>query len=549
MTRYLQLDFLLQDDVVFSLRSSTQGDHEAMDRIPGSALWGWAASWLHRRFPADAQALAHAGLLRFGDARPLSATGQPTFPVPLSWSFDKGRGMAPERSGCLQADHLVNRSHQEAAAVLTTMSQAKGLRGGHVSASGEWVHARSQYRLRTALEAESGTARRSHLFGYQSLAAGQRFRGWLRIDDAASSHALDSLLSALHGTIRLGRSRSTEYGRVQISLSEVSSPELPATAGERITLWLLSDAQLRDIHGRPTLAPDGPSLGLQGARLLPGQSALRHRSYSAWNAHRHARTLERQVLTAGSVLVLERPGQAFTSAELARLAQGLGCDAEQGLGEVWINPPMLSTLKPRFEPTADPTLSNMAATVGTPTTRLAQFLSRQISAPERGADHQAWALAEAWTRRVARHLQACRRYRGVPPELTCGPGASQWGALASALEGCSGPESLTSQVFAAVLGLGNGDAAPGSAQGTSGVHRHVRRSEDWELRSDGPSLATLLHELINDQLGAGQTPGQPDWQALLRQAVHACHEIRRANLHTLDGLVRLSEQGASLQPA
>jgi CRISPR-associated protein Csx10 len=550
MTRHLQLDLYLQDDVVFSLRSATQGDHEALDRIPGSALWGWAATWLHRRFPAQAPALAHAGRLRFGDASPLSPTGQPCYPVPLAWLYDKGRAVAPEQDGRLQADQLINRSHHDAAAALTALLHAKGLRGGHVSACGERVQARSQYRLRTALEAESGTARRSHLFGYQSLAAGQRFRGLLQIDDTqgeALSRALDSLVSALSGTIRLGRSRSTEYGRVQVKLTEVAAPSQPVSQGDRVTLWLLSDAQLRDAHGRPALTPDGPSLGLPGARLVPAQSALRHRSYSAWNAHRHAHSVERQMMTAGSVLVLERPGQAFTPAELARLACGLGCDDGHGPAEVWVNPPLLSTLRPRFDNASVSAPLVTPAVVSPPRTALAQYLLRQIAAPDRGANHRAWALAEEWIQRVGRHLQACRRYRGVPTDSACGPTASQWGALAVALESCRGTGDVPERVFKAVLGLAEAEGDAGSAQGRSGVHQHLRRGEDWELRSDGPSLAMLMCELITEQLGT--VPGLPEWPARLRQAVHACQEIRRAELHTQAGLGKWAQKSPAPQPA
>ena len=57
--KHYQLDITLLDDLVFSQRSATQGNHAALDRIPGTALWGWAAAWLHRHHAGDAQALAH----------------------------------------------------------------------------------------------------------------------------------------------------------------------------------------------------------------------------------------------------------------------------------------------------------------------------------------------------------------------------------------------------------------------------------------------------------------------------------------------------------
>ena len=77
--------------------------------------------------------------------------------------------------------------------------------------------------------------------------------------------AIVSQLGPLGGEreVQLGRGKGVHYGRARVCLSEVPSEPLPATPLDGLlTLWLLSDACLRDAQGLPTLQPDGTSLGL-----------------------------------------------------------------------------------------------------------------------------------------------------------------------------------------------------------------------------------------------------------------------------------------------
>jgi len=531
------LDITLLDDVVFSVRPATQGDHECLDRVPGTALWGWAAAWLHRHHPQHAVPLAHEGRLQFSDARPLSPSSAPSWPTPLVWAADKGSTKPHVLEGQLQGSALMNLSHPQADPA--KFAQAKGLRGGYVSAHGELSHPQTRFRLKTALDPSSGTVASGQLFGYDSLQADQQFQARLGVAADADPAVVQALLSAL-GHARLGRSRSGEYGRVQVSVKPTEALPAPALQGERLTLWLLSDALLRDTHGRPCVAPDHNALGLPGACFMPEYSALRQRSYSPWNAHRNTYGVERQVLVAGSVLVFERPGQPFTHDELQRLQAGLGTERHHGLGEMYVNPPLLQAVQPVFSarptaPAAKPADPACAAGTATGTTPLMAFLQRRISFAEAG---HAEALESQWIGKVAAHLRSSRRYQGTPLAQPLGPSASQWGRLASELQGCNRWEDLDSKVFRNVLDIAD-EGAPASAQGRSGVHQSLRTSEDWNVRASGDRKDTLgiclkglLQACLKDAQGL-------QWRAFLRSAVHACNEIRRMDLHLQAKLQKL----------
>ncbi len=551
--KHYQLDITLLDDLVFSQRSATQGNHAALDRIPGTALWGWAAAWLHRHHAGDAQALAHEEGLRFTDARPLSPHGLPTFVVPLSWVYDKGdtegyfikntEGTASKR---LHAQKLRNLAHADAKA--DDFKQAKGLRGGYVSEAGEHVTPDTQYRLRTALQEETGTARAGQLFGYQSLQAGQRFRATMQVAAGVPAAPVEALLRAMAQQVRLGRSRSGEYGRVRVSIQEMPAPVVaPSVRGQRVVVWLLSDALLRDAHGRPCLTPEPTVMGLPGARFVPQHSALRHRRYSAWNAHRNTYATECQVIQAGSVWVFERD-RAFTPEELRQLQGGVGVSGAQGLGEVWVNPPLLADVCPVFRPiimTAPATAATVP--VRAPDTPLMKFLQRT---PESAAkvDQGALKLAQDWQQEITSHLMAVRRYRGTPEHLPLGPSPSQWGGLASALEACLEPAHYNDKVQSKVLGISASSGPTRSAQGSTGVHRNTQALEGWNV-SHGHSepLGGLMNRLLREHLDLHMQVGvaAADWRRAVRQAVHACQAIRRADLHLLEALDKVCKKESS----
>lgn len=333
----------LVSDAVISERSATAGGHTSLDYLPGATLLGAAAARLYKDNPAVAYSLFHSGAVRFGNAYPLTHDNRPTLPVPLCWHLPKGK----ETEDLTQACNLIHVPDEQFEAWDNRGEQQKQLRGGYVSPDGKKLSPERNYRIKTAVNRDrQGMADDAQLFGYQSLAAGTCWYFRVDFDDGIDPQLVGQVGDALCGAIRVGRSRSAEYGLLAISSSEKEPLQFAPTAGERLLLYCLSDLALTDRQtGAPILVPEPGVLQLDSATFNPARSYLRTRSYAPFNSTRKRFDLERQVIAKGSVLVYDRPG-GFGAGELQqlqqRLACGIGSYRQDGLGQLLVNPPFLA---------------------------------------------------------------------------------------------------------------------------------------------------------------------------------------------------------------
>ena len=340
--RTATVDITLLQPAVFSLQSGSAGAHRGLDYIPGSTLLGHTASRLYAELSEDdAWTVFHSGRVRFGDGLPLLGLS-PSAPMPLCWHAMKGGSAA--QLGRLIRENLFDPSLEQG----NESRQPVQIRSGYVTESGDLVMPPRVQTLKTAIDPESGRAADGQLFGYEAIAAGQRFRALLQSDADVPDDLWNRILAAMEGRARLGRSRSAQYGSVEMRVD--SAPDVarsPVATTNELTLWLLSDLAL-ETAGQPSLAPHPGSMGLpNGSRWLPEASFLRPRSYSPYNAYRRHHDSERQVIARGSVLRFALPGP-LDAATVEVLEAGIGLFIESGLGRVAINPPMLSTSPPRF---------------------------------------------------------------------------------------------------------------------------------------------------------------------------------------------------------
>jgi hypothetical protein len=81
-----------------------------------------------------------------------------------------------------------------------------------------------------------------HFFGYRSLSAGQNFNFTLETNN---TNLDDEIIKILNGKLRLRRSRSAEYGLVEITKTN-NLNERVIQNNKNLTIWLLSDIALQD---------------------------------------------------------------------------------------------------------------------------------------------------------------------------------------------------------------------------------------------------------------------------------------------------------------
>lgn len=417
----------LLEDLVISRRAATLGGHESLDYVPGQTLLGACAARLYQALGADAYAVFHSGQVRFGNGYCLDAGGLPTWPLPLCWHQSKVVAAASQYR--LEDDNVFNFQHGNSRDLLGG-AQPQQLRNGFVSRDGTLYTPGRVMRMKTAIEPGTGRAAQAQFFGYQALTRGTRLGGWVEADADVDGALFDRVVAALTGTLLLGRSRSAEYGRARFTPAApgFAAPRPGANQGHSLTLWLMSDLALMDPHGQPSLEPSPPNLGFGPGEVDWDRTFIRTRRYAPWNGKRGSPDLERWVIQQGSVIRLNLRAPLDRTGLLNLCADGLGLHRECGLGRVWVDPPLLETVQPRFEriDSASPR-QDLSDASPAPADPLIVWLRAQVQGEDsrERIERTARDLAYAFAAKV----QQARREQGIDETAAFGPSRSQWGRV------------------------------------------------------------------------------------------------------------------------
>jgi len=366
--------------------------------------------------------------VRFGNAYPIGPNKQATWPVPLSWhALKKEDWQEIQRNERLEGKRISNKLFQNAGRTQ--------LSSGYITFDGAYVRPKMELRLKTAIDPATGRAADRQLFGYAGLPAGQRFGFTLSADDCVSSTTFDSIVKALNGRLRIGRSRSAEYGRVHLEAT-VPPPSRQTRRtlvdDESLVIWLVTDTALLDAYGRPTLTPTALHFKLPEFSSFQSQrSFILSRSYAPFNAHLRRRAQERLVFRHGSVLTFSVPSGFDAQILAEQLRSGVGLYRQDGLGQVWVNPPLLGEAFPDFSSvTANADTTNLAdsSTPETPPpTALTCWLEAQVA--QTATTRNAERIADAWAAEIRELYVSARQLAGLPPYTPIGPTAAQWGRI------------------------------------------------------------------------------------------------------------------------
>ena len=429
-TAYLELNLI--DDIVLSAHSATVGAHESLSHIPGATLLGVAAGKLYRDLRPEESFIAfHSGRVRFSNGLPLRG-GCRTAPVPLSFHTEKS---------------TTTPFYNLAAADMPEGKQPKAVREGFIDASGQVEKPHKTYRMKTAIDAAQRRAAEAQLFGYQALAGGQQFGAVITADADVDKALFIKIVAALCGEVRLGRSRSAEYGRVQVvERSKAFTPLPKASVAVKITILAMSDLAVVDAAGEPLLTPTGAALGFGSATVDFAHTFIRTRAYAPYNAKRRTHDLARQVICQGSVITLEG---AFTEADCRALNNGVGIHRESGLGEVLVNLQMLADKKIEAKAKAKEVSSH--ATVSPSKTEFTKWLrTRDVGVTDAMA--ASLAMARKQFGEFNAHQKSARRYLGLGAAEHVGPSASQWGVIFNAAKAAVDAKALHLELTKAIDG-------------------------------------------------------------------------------------------------
>jgi CRISPR-associated protein Csx10 len=331
------------DPVIMSQSNATTNNHDSFDFIPGSTVLGAVASKLYRGLAKEQSwPMFHNGQCKFSNCYRVFKQGDKSeiaLPTPASWHIQKDNDAVINKQYC--QDNVINFAANDF--IDDGYTQYCRVELGFVVSTKHKAVIVKDITGKTAINSDTGAAKESQLFNYAYIEAGQTFAGWIDCQSEALEEELKLFLNQTH---RMGRSRNAEFGRVKFSL--LDKPAVPSkinNISNKLVLWCLSDVELINNFGMPTLRPAGCDIhsALKDATLDVSRSFIRPFCASRFNQKRQGADSEQVLIGMGSLLVFDLP-QAIDNSVLQTIEeQGIGANRQQGLGWVCINPAWVST--------------------------------------------------------------------------------------------------------------------------------------------------------------------------------------------------------------
>lgn len=351
----------LLTDVVISAHTATEGEHQSLNFIPGSNFLGILASEIYKSNPGDCYSLFHSGKVRFGDAH-IVYNDKRSFQVPFSWYYPKGGSLTENKNYML--NFMSNKNFKD---LISKGIQLKQARDGYFTEEGIYLSTAKLYSQKSAHDSDKRRSAEGEMFGYEALQKGSIWQFCVDVDDDLITENKNILkeLKALVGKKRLGRSKTAEFGTVEIVLIPDNNEgiqikkikpkqvqlEKKIVQNEEVTymktpfnlVFLYAESRLafRDEEtGHPTFTPTPEQLELpKEANILWDRSQIRTGVYAPWNWKRDCRDEDRVYIEKGSVIVVDFGKMELFTDEI--IIKGVGLYKTEGFGKLRINPGFL----------------------------------------------------------------------------------------------------------------------------------------------------------------------------------------------------------------
>lgn len=342
--------------------------HSSASRIPGSVLLGALAGMYIAQEKLGNQAHQDESFRRifledgvkFGYALPC-VNDQVFAPCPAAWQSVKNEKLAYDLSGGGEAQQTEGESEPQ----LRTIS-------GYVYREGTKLykyepkkevrmhHSRPQNRNYGHPKGPDVGANEGQFFQYTALSQGQVFQGALQGEERDLEKLLD-VLQAYNHTLRLGRSRTAEYGKVRFERIEKGSSVLSkptewdqdeSTEQRTLLLTLLSPLLLLDESGRAEADPELLIPELQrklGQTIKLGQRRLKFGTLAGYHAQWRMPKPQLPVLEAGTTLMIEKLEGTFSAKEIRQIEEmRWGQQTGEGCGVIRVLPVMSKAIRMEF---------------------------------------------------------------------------------------------------------------------------------------------------------------------------------------------------------
>lgn len=323
----LKFKCTLLSDVILNQKAATEGPNQTLDFIPGSCFLGIVASQ-YETLQNDGKAMEifHSGKVRFGDAHP-SKDGFRGLKVPAAMFHPKLK----KASEVLYIHHRIKEEDLESEEM--RKKQLKQCRSGYYIFSeveAKPIETETNFAIKSAYDGVKRRSKDEQMYGYQSLQKGLK----LYFEVAVDNDELDSrIVAALEGKKRVGRSRTAQYGLVEIEKFEYKEIGSSTETDENVEVYADGRLIFLDDNGLPTFRPKAEDLGLDG-EICWEKSQIRTFQYAPWNFKRQCFDTDRCGIEKGSVFVVKTSVSPDKS-------QYVGSYQNEGFGKVIYNPAFL----------------------------------------------------------------------------------------------------------------------------------------------------------------------------------------------------------------
>lgn len=309
----------LLSDIVINASLATEGNMTTLDYIPGSNFLGIVAGVLYCKESAETMDIFHSETVSFGNAY-ISVDNALSYPSPLSYFQDKlNNGIVKERTW---VHHKIDKFPDGV--------QLKQHRNGYLNPSNTYIDkVKTEFSLKSAYDRDKRRSDDGKMFGFESMKKGQEFIFYIGFKNESN---IQLVMDALIGRKRLGKSKSAQFGQVEIK--KVDSVEIfESQESDSNTLVVYAESNLCFINdwGQSTFQPEAKDFGVEG-EINWEKSQIRTYSYSPWNYKRNTTGTQRDCITKGSVIVIDK---VINESDRKGI---VGEYQAEGLGRVIFNP-------------------------------------------------------------------------------------------------------------------------------------------------------------------------------------------------------------------
>lgn len=319
--REFRFEITFKSPIILQASSNTQGKMSSLDFIPGSAFLGMVAS-RYSDF-SDPFKIFHSGAVKFCDATPIK-DGKEFFKIPLSYFHEKLDGSK------IYNHHLLSREESE------KFTQLKQMRSGYINDEKEKLSLKYEYSQKSAYDKERRRSMDSQMYGYEAFRAGMKWRFSVKFEPGVSEDDISRAKETLERSTRLGKSKSAEYGAVEIKFIGENTDEIQSfTPPEGYTfVYAKSRLALIDENGNPSYDVKYILPNLSANSVDYKKTQIRISNFTPYNGARSTKDYERACINKGSVIALKN----LSAEQIAALKNGVGAYLSEGFGEVLINP-------------------------------------------------------------------------------------------------------------------------------------------------------------------------------------------------------------------